>query len=1093
MHSFQITVGLDANGLLCTGGKIDNNCSFVVGMNVEDLTVSVDSVPTANISIRQRSYVSESKTITVLAGSAYLFSGFFANWMENVLEVTLSNSSAQQVFFYRLHKTLPPNEMSVINASFDYPVNFYGWDLMPRYHPQVYNYTLVPKLPSLAYGHTHLFLQGIYVSQCHLFVNPSNMISVYAWRTDISSGGIWMSLKEDFLTFYCNSLAKDYFTKNYTIYYYRESRNTNIASVTAFLNPLQSAVGDFSSNSSVLPLNSQYFYDLRGDNDWTSIGQYPIPSDLRLNASTILSIMSFDPIEFPLSPAGLGLIFVPSDPDAYFIMNLNNAAFEHDYFFSPKSVYPLLPGPNVVYLNITAEDSTFTIYNKYTIPVLSPDCSIETIVFEPVLDYLWLSNSVEINVSSILALLNTSITLNNSNAIFQLYAADQMIASGNNSGNFSISLNGTEASFVFDLLVFAESRNWITNQSIRVNRVDVCGDGRRWAGVEECDDGNSVSGDGCQNCTIESGWVCSGGSLLGPDVCVRSDSGNNSSQQNLSQGNSQTNSSSGPQGENNPDANNATNSSSSSNTDSANNGNSTNQTGAGNNSTVNNTGGTNNTANNNTNSVKNGDKSEEKIFPDRSESYYWMPVFVVITIGIGVGHIITGIKRKKIVFKYGVGGINAGYIPMIWNFQWFFMLATCVHNDEYGFLASFSWSGLEFSTADFLPSKLFLSFRLSFQVLALGFCIIIVHGFLQFIKLQVSCKKVLTFLSFSAYIYLFFLFSPMLLFYAIISVKVQDSWPNFIFSSFLQLFVLISASFLFYLSKKHSNFINEKKVFTRFKGLFEGLRFAVRTVPLASVKSESKQIFALCSCKSPQVKRSSSIDFESEEKPKFYSSPWKKVRKEMGNAEIPEFSLIEPSDDLEILSPPKVASTSIRFNYHLFQIVLYYIRVVVITISIKPWIKLILTLIVFIIQISVLCAKFPFTSMLYNIFHIIGLAIHCILVFSLIMQVTSSFDFDILCVFLALCIILLYFTLAGYELWFCIRKKENRPASTTEARETKVKEFTDGCEKNIEKKFPIIEARLFTEPAVFRGNQPRNCLSFELDNTILDRNVSYYL
>ncbi len=28
------------------------------------------------------------------------------------------------------------------------------------------------------------------------------------------------------------------------------------------------------------------------------------------------------------------------------------------------------------------------------------------------------------------------------------------------------------------------------------------------AGKEQCDDGNTVSGDGCSNCVIEEGWDC---------------------------------------------------------------------------------------------------------------------------------------------------------------------------------------------------------------------------------------------------------------------------------------------------------------------------------------------------------------------------------------------------------------------------------------------------------------------------------------------------------------------------------------------------------------------------------------------------------
>ena len=49
----------------------------------------------------------------------------------------------------------------------------------------------------------------------------------------------------------------------------------------------------------------------------------------------------------------------------------------------------------------------------------------------------------------------------------------------------------------------------------------VCGDGRR-VGSEKCDDGNRLSLDGCDTgCAIEPGYTCSGGSSTSNDKCVR--------------------------------------------------------------------------------------------------------------------------------------------------------------------------------------------------------------------------------------------------------------------------------------------------------------------------------------------------------------------------------------------------------------------------------------------------------------------------------------------------------------------------------------------------------------------------------------------
>ena len=49
--------------------------------------------------------------------------------------------------------------------------------------------------------------------------------------------------------------------------------------------------------------------------------------------------------------------------------------------------------------------------------------------------------------------------------------------------------------------------------------VEKCGDGFNY-GLNECDDGNTLNGDGCSStCAVESDYVCTGGSYTSSDTC----------------------------------------------------------------------------------------------------------------------------------------------------------------------------------------------------------------------------------------------------------------------------------------------------------------------------------------------------------------------------------------------------------------------------------------------------------------------------------------------------------------------------------------------------------------------------------------------
>eukprot|EP00742_Colponemidia_sp_Colp-10_P001542 GILJ01001654.1.p1 GENE.GILJ01001654.1~~GILJ01001654.1.p1 ORF type:complete len:2297 (+),score=271.16 GILJ01001654.1:26-6916(+) len=60
-------------------------------------------------------------------------------------------------------------------------------------------------------------------------------------------------------------------------------------------------------------------------------------------------------------------------------------------------------------------------------------------------------------------------------------------------------------------------------EATAVMRQGVCGDGRYYAGFEACEDGNTLSGDGCaSDCSIETGYVCVGGSTTSTQACYYS-------------------------------------------------------------------------------------------------------------------------------------------------------------------------------------------------------------------------------------------------------------------------------------------------------------------------------------------------------------------------------------------------------------------------------------------------------------------------------------------------------------------------------------------------------------------------------------------
>ena len=195
----------------------------------------------------------------------------------------------------------------------------------------------------------------------------------------------------------------------------------------------------------------------------------------------------------------LTFILVPNDTNA--IVTLNGL----DYLTQPKSLTPSV-GNNHIEIVVTAQDPGFT--NTYTVDfyVRGTTCSLSSLISDYSLNPLF--NSAILNYTIFVNYYDTSVPL-------LIYATDplstivlneqnNMVASlAEVSKNISFS---TGLSLTLNVDVIAETQSYFSNYTILIVRNDACGNGVRYSPLEQCDDRNLVSGDGCSSaCMVESG------------------------------------------------------------------------------------------------------------------------------------------------------------------------------------------------------------------------------------------------------------------------------------------------------------------------------------------------------------------------------------------------------------------------------------------------------------------------------------------------------------------------------------------------------------------------------------------------------------
>ncbi|CAG9309961.1 unnamed protein product [Blepharisma stoltei] len=628
---------------------MDYNCSSTLSQAISDLAVIPTASSNSLISIQHLSIVQFSPNIyNLTSDSNFTVTGFFDNFLENIARIKISSTqdpSLYQYYYFRFNKDVPNNVPLSATAKLtnqEAPLPYY-WDLKPRFHPNTYNYTLVPPLASDSDRNTLLLFTAKIPTICAVYPTLGPFQHFY-WSTGTYSPGFDLDLKWAYYT--CNFFdwTGSTVSNMYSFTFYRMSRNVNLGSLRFFLNPiLMVDSADHSSNSSSLELGYSYQYNATNLSSTTAV--YDATPDL----AQVLTVQSFastrrywnlEDINFDPNSPGLMILATGEDSGATVKYSLNGAANETDYFNSPKTVSPLKVGQNNLNFYIVSEDEAYEYIYYVQFNYLSGDTSLLYLNFEGSLDqspsFSSANDFYSVTIPDSLESFSILCQTTDSNASLYLTSPYNITNYGSLSlMNSTLLLPITEVyGLNFTLKVIAESTNIHREISVTMNRQDACGNGRRWSTVEECDIGvESESNKGCTNCKIDHGYTCSGGGLNSPDVCSSIPQGNNNTSSDPSTGNNSTtgggnnstnstdnnstnsnnNTSSNQTDPGNPSNNNTNPSNHTIPTDNTNGSNNTNGTDPGSGSNNNNGGNSNNnnngTSNNNNNGTQNNSSS----------------------------------------------------------------------------------------------------------------------------------------------------------------------------------------------------------------------------------------------------------------------------------------------------------------------------------------------------------------------------------------------------------------------------------------------------------------------------------------------------
>jgi len=527
---------LSAEGSELTCNQIsvmEYDCPTKVSLSTTALEVTFTS--SASLTMKHLSFAEVEHPSQVLNSDELTqITSFFQNYLENVLELTLQNNGYSQVYLFRLHKKtlghLPTGFQ--LDVELEEPeLKLWEFNVKPRAHPQNYNYTLIPVLDEKHNRKVDFYIQTPEDSWAEIRTIETQI--PYLVRTLNGAKKLYIDQGWHAWEFTMQDYYKSVEPSGpYYIHVYGLDGEAKIEGVRCYKNPLQSMANtiDYSTNSSDLPLGYFYEYDgySLGSRELTVAANPPLEELYFEGSGWFKFFTSFSLGSVYLSEQQYGIMCLVEAANEFVTieLSLNDNNFQKHYYESPKTVYPINPGNNTLRIHTVSESIYFTFdysieffaYNYQTdvksiefpgqlsqTPEFSNDVSVYRVTVEENTSYISIELETEDQLGS--AEVSTDYQVTYSSKVNLLSA--------------TVDLPGTEVVHMsVKIIVYAHNQSISRSIWVHISRKDTCGNSRMWDFKEECDDGNQESGDGCYECKIEKGYVCSGGSSDSKSVCV---------------------------------------------------------------------------------------------------------------------------------------------------------------------------------------------------------------------------------------------------------------------------------------------------------------------------------------------------------------------------------------------------------------------------------------------------------------------------------------------------------------------------------------------------------------------------------------------